>query len=433
MEMDSPMGGSPAAMTHPLESEPTPALQEPIRPKRLGFHLLYGLANLVIGLGNITFYTLLLPARLAQVAPRTQTTAFLIISAIGALAAILTNPLVGAWSDRTTSALGRRLPWLIVGMLVLLLAMLLLASASSLLVVGIGSVLLQIAINILLAALSAILPDQVPLSQRALVSAFGGMAPLVGGVVGQVLVSQVIKDLATSFLDLALLSVGLLLLFVLVLREQPLPTGQAAPFRWREVPAALWLNRRTHPDFARVWAARCLVFLASTTVINYLFYYLETDRLFIGAQVASGVQVFYATYVGAIVLASLLCGALSDRLHQRKGFVMGASLLMAASVLVLAFVPRWSIVLLAAGALGVGFGCYLSVDLALASQLLPTAKDRGKDFGLINTAIFVPMLVAPAIAGIALSLFQSYAVLFSVLAVGTIAAAALILPLRTVR
>src|SRR5450755_2151858 len=57
----------------------------PTRPKSLGFQLLYGLANATIGIGNITFYTLLLPARIALVAPSNQTTTFLLISGIGAL------------------------------------------------------------------------------------------------------------------------------------------------------------------------------------------------------------------------------------------------------------------------------------------------------------------------------------------------------------
>jgi hypothetical protein len=43
------------------------------------------------------------------------------------------------------------------------------------------------------------------------------------------------------------------------------------------------------------------------------------------------------------------------------------------------------------------------------------------------------MLLAPAIAGLALSLLHSYAVLFSVIAVGTILAAGLILPIKSVR
>jgi MFS family permease len=433
--MDSSSSFDLASATGPESEEQTPsvALQEPVQPTSLGFQILYGLANTVIGLGNITFFTLLLPASIAQVAPHNQTNTFIIISALGAGAAILTNPLVGALSDRTTSPLGRRLPWLLIGLLVLGGAMLLLAYASSVLIVGLGTVLLQIAINILLAALSAIIPDQVPLRQRATVSAVGGMAPLVGGLLGQILVGQVIKNVASSFLDLALLSVGLVLLFSLVLRDERLPKQNVPPFHLRDVPRSLWLNPRQHPDFALTWAARCLVFLASTTVINYLFYYLTTEQLFAGAQVATGVQIFYAVYVLVLLVSSLVCGKLSDHVQRRKPFVIGASLTMAVGVFLLAFVPVWHVVLVADVVLGLGFGCYLGVDLALASQLLPTARNRGKDFGLINTAIFLPMLLAPAIAGLALSLFHSYAALFSVIAVGTILAAALILPIQSVR
>jgi MFS family permease len=145
------------------------------------------------------------------------------------------------------------------------------------------------------------------------------------------------------------------------------------------------------------------------------------------------VQIFYTTFVAAILVASIGCGLLSDKLQRRKAFVIGASLVMGVGLLLLAYFPSWTIVLPAAAVLGTGFGAYLSVDLALASQLLPTAQDRGKDLGLINTTIFLPMLVAPAIAGIALGGFHSYTILFVVLAVATVCAALLILPIRQVR
>jgi MFS family permease len=415
------------------ESASSGPLASPTEPKKIGWQFLYWLANSTIGLTNIAYFTLLLPARIGQIAPTNQTNAFLVISACGALAAFVTNPLVGAFSDRTTSPLGRRLPWLMVGMMVLLVAMLLLAYASTLLLLGIGSVLLQIAINIVLSALSAIIPDQIPLSQRATVSAVGGMAPLVGGLLGQILVGQIIRDLTLSFLDLGLISVGLLLLFSLALREARLPKGAIPPFRLGDVPKSLWLSPRRHRDFALTWLARCCIFLASTTVINYLFYYLTAERLFVGSQVATGVQLFYTIYVVSILLSSLVCGKVSDRLQSRKPFVIGASITMAGGIFLLAFVPIWSTVLLAAVILGLGFGGYLGVDLALASQLLPEASHRGKDFGLINSAIFLPMLIAPAIASLALGLFHSFMVLFALVAVGAVLAALLMLPIKTVR
>lgn len=60
-----------------------PALQEPTEATSFGFQLFYGLANATIGLGNITFFTLLLPAKLAQITPTNQTNPFLVISSLG--------------------------------------------------------------------------------------------------------------------------------------------------------------------------------------------------------------------------------------------------------------------------------------------------------------------------------------------------------------
>ncbi len=83
--------------------------------------------------------------------------------------------------------------------------------------------------------------------------------------------------------------------------------------------------------------------------------------------------------------------------------------------------------------LGVGFGTYLSVDFALASQVLPTAADRGKDIGIVQAALFVPLFLSPVVAGITLSLFHSYSVLFALLAAGELIAAVLIVPIKSVR
>jgi predicted cobalt transporter CbtA len=41
------------------EPETTEALAAPTQSKSLGWTLLYGLANAIIGIGNITFYTIL--------------------------------------------------------------------------------------------------------------------------------------------------------------------------------------------------------------------------------------------------------------------------------------------------------------------------------------------------------------------------------------
>jgi MFS family permease len=223
----------------------------PTDSKSLWFLVRYGLANSVIGLGTITLSTLLLPSRLRVLAPTSQTTTFLLLSSLGA-----------------------------------------------------------VAMNILLAALSAILPDQVPLTQRATVSTFGAMAPLVGGLAGQMLVSQVIQDDTRSFLILGLLAVALLLVFCLELRDERLPQGMVSPFRLKDLLRTYWSDLTRSPLFARIWLARCCVFLACTTVVNSLYSFLLAVHLFSGQQIV-------------LLVSSLVCGMLSDRLQRRKLFVVG--------------------------------------------------------------------------------------------------------------
>ncbi len=179
------------------------------------------------------------------------------------------------------------------------------------------------------------------------------------------------------------------------------------------------------------------MFLGYTTVVNFMFYYLQDAvrymKVFPGQTTAQGVQTFFAINVGSILVASLVGGILSDKLQRRRLFVIVASLIMTVGLLLYAFFPTWAMVIVATVVLGLGMGVFLSVALALASQVLPRAEDRGKDMGIINTAIFLPMILSPIIAGVTLSALHSYVVLFSLLAVGTLLSAILILPIKSVR
>src|SRR2546430_1193396 len=92
------------------QTEIPEALREPTRAKNLLFMVLYTVANMVIGVSNITIGTILLPEHIATFASKEQTTIFSLILGVGAVAAVLTNPVVGMFSDRTTLRLGRRRP-----------------------------------------------------------------------------------------------------------------------------------------------------------------------------------------------------------------------------------------------------------------------------------------------------------------------------------
>jgi MFS family permease len=98
-----------------------------------------------------------------------------VVTGTGALLAMVGNPVFGRLSDRTTSPLGMRRPWMVIGLLGGSLGILIVALAPNIALVLIGWCIAQLLFNALLAALAAVLPDQIPAAQRGMVSGFLGV------------------------------------------------------------------------------------------------------------------------------------------------------------------------------------------------------------------------------------------------------------------
>jgi MFS family permease len=125
-------------------------------------------------------------------------------------------------------------------------------------------------------------------------------------------------------------------------------------------------------------------------------------------------------------------GSWSDRLGRRKVFVTWSGVVMAVGAVVLAAWPTWTAALVAAVILGVGFGVYLSVDFALLTEVLPSARDRAKDLGVINIANSLPQVIAPAIAAPVVKYVGGYPMLYGLAAAVTLLGAVLVRQVRAV-
>ncbi|HQF95854.1 MAG TPA: hypothetical protein PLS46_16915, partial [Microthrixaceae bacterium] len=82
---------------------------------RRGFIALYALGYVGAYIALITPVATTLALKVGELDPEGKETSLGLISAIGALVAIVSNALTGALSDRTRSGLGRRRPWIIAG------------------------------------------------------------------------------------------------------------------------------------------------------------------------------------------------------------------------------------------------------------------------------------------------------------------------------
>jgi MFS family permease len=138
-------------------------------------------------------------------------------------------------------------------------------------------------------------------------------------------------------------------------------------------------------------------------------------------------------YTVFVVIASLVLGRLSDSWGRRKPFVTFAAVMQAVAALMLALVPSFPVAMVAGALLGLGYGCFLAVDQALATQVLPDAADRGKDLGIMNIASAVPQAVAPLIGAFVVVSLGGFTGLFLLSGLAALLGAATVSPVRSVQ
>jgi len=416
--------GAAASATLPL------ALREPTSDVRRGYISAVVLANLGIMLAFYAPITSLLPRLAEQVSPTSKEATLGWILGVGALMSVIGNPLAGALSDRTTSRLGRRKPWVLYGAMLGAFGIVALCLQSTVLGLAVVWGFCQATINGAYAGLTATIPDQVPVRQRGFVSGWVGLAQTVGIVLGVALVSIVVRPLVPGAVLIAILLVLLVLPFVLRIKDIPLPVDEREPFHLLTFVKGFWVSPRLYPDFGWAWITRFLMQLGNALATLYLLYFLQDAVKY--SDPAGGQTVLVALYALGTIITAVVAGRISDRSGRRKIYVIWSTVVMAFSAVILAFFPIFSAAMAAALILGLGYGIYLAVDQALVTQVLPTATDRGRDLGVINIANAAPQVLAPVIAAPIVTGATGYTGLYLITAVITLLSAVLVTRIRSV-
>jgi MFS family permease len=406
------------------------ALEEPTVNVRRGYIGAVFLANFGIVLAFFTPIQNLLPRLAEQADPTSKEAALAWITGAGAAASIVFNPLAGALSDRTTSRLGRRKPWVLYGSIAGALFIAALAFQSTVMGLAVVWFLCQATINGSYAAVTATIPDQVPVPQRGLVSGWVGLASTLGVVVGVALVSFLVTDLKLGILLTAVLLVLLCLPFVLRLKDVVLDPAHRPEFHFGAWIRGFWVSPREYPDFGWAWLTRFLMMLGNSMATLYLLFWLKDKVHYDNPE--QGQTVLIGLYALGTMATAVIFGRISDRTGRRKIYVISATIVMAVSAVLLAFFPNFSAAMVAALILGLGYGMYLAVDQALVTQVLPTAIDRGRDLGVINIANSAPQVLAPVIAAPIVTTAMGYTGLYLLTAVITLLSAVLVLPIKSV-
>lgn len=358
-----------------------------------------------------------------------------LIISVGAIVAMIANPVFGHLSDRTTSRFGMRRPWLIGGALAGAVGLAIVACAASVGQAALGWCLTQLGYNAELAVLLAILPDQVPASRRGLVSGVSGMGLPVGMVGGTYLVWAIGGSTIATFLVPAAIAIVTAAWLAAELPDRR--RGAAAPqlLGAPEPISATGDRPAQYRDFAWLWASRFLLFMAIAVLLTYQAYFLIGELGVPADDVPR--WIFLATFVhsAALMVASYYGGSRSDVAGQRKTFLFAAGLIYALGLLDIVSASTLGWFLAGRVLTGFGEGMYSAAGIALAADVMPGREtDAGRNLGILNMAAALPQSLAPAIAPlILLASGNSYMPLFVIAALFSVAAAMAALCVRETR
>jgi len=270
-----------------------------------------------IASGSMT--PVLLPYLVALFVPAAQKNSYLAtMRVIGLAVAMLIQPLAGLLSDRNTSRLGRRRPYIIGGTLfsVLFLGIVgvspqITGSASGALFLGLagvsmaylvlllGNVLLQVSSNVSLGATQGLIPDLVHDNQRGRASGVKAVMELLP--VFLVIFIGPLVDAGKIWLTVAILMAGFLIamvITVLFVHEEPLkekPTGSLREPVWR-------LVALTAIFVATTQAAKWIVGYTGTTLAKQeATVALQVALVGLAGLIAMAGSIFIGVYLGAWV------------------------------------------------------------------------------------------------------------------------------------
>lgn len=405
-----------------------------------------GAITALIGAASITLMSALLsvgittmPLKATEIDAATSTTILAVANACAGAVALVLNPVMGRFSDRTLGRFGRRRPYIVAGSLLIVLGAFLMLRASNLALVALAWAVMTVGQIAAQAGTFAIVPDQYDPERRGVVSGIIGVAGSAGVILGLFIASLVSPNLALMIMLPALLALVCNLALVAVVKDEPIRPEDRPAFALREAFGTFWVNPRQYPDFVFALVSRFAVFWAIAAVNAYQAVYLIMGLGIPPEQIAG--KMFLVNLIsGGLALAfATILGKVSDKVGRRKLFVIIAAVVFAVGLGLIAHAHAFSAFVVGAAVMGIGMGTYLAVDFALIAQVLPDPSNPAKDLGIMNLASALPNILVPAVAPALLAIGASatspsnFTLFFAVAAVAGAIGALLIIPIRGVK
>lgn len=284
----------------------------------------------------------------------------------------------------------------------MLVGLFLIAIAPGAGLMAVGWFFTQATANMAFAAFTASLADQLSRTQYGKVSGLVGIAGNLAVMVATWLSTVLGGNMLLLFMVPAVLGALMAILYALMIPE-PVLKENRHPFNLVELLSTFWRNPLKYPDFALAWAGRFTIILASYMFVTFRLLYM-TNHLELDAASATGaVAIGVTIYTVTSMVASLAGGWLSDKLGRRKALVAAAILIFGLATYLLLHADSVAAFYVVEAIMGIAYGAYIAVDLALVFEVLPNREEAGKDLGVFNIANALPQSLAPAFGGFLLA------------------------------
>lgn len=194
---------------------------------------------------------------------------------------------------------------------------------------------------------------------------------------------------------------------------------------------ASWRDR----DFLWLLISRFVVNIGNAFGTSLLLFFLLYGVRVPSAAAQDDLLVLIVIYTVFVVIASIIAGILSDRpstspLRRRRTITAVSAVVQAISGVVILISPSFEMTAVAAAIMGAGYGAYMAVSLAFATDLLKDPDDHARDLGLVNVSAQLGQLLGPLLGAGLVALVGGFWLLFGAAAVLSVVGAAMTYAVR---
>ena len=341
-----------------------------------------------------------------------------VIMAIDNVLAVFLLPIIGTFSDKVDTRLGKRTPFILGGTIAAVTLMLMLPAADkmknmTLFVVALGATLLSMAMYRSPAV--ALMPDLTPKPLRSKANAVINLMGAVGGVYTLILISTLVGEGKTPsylpvFIGVALIMVLSVVMLLITTNEKKIAKQVALEYPEQEEEVPVTAEGKLDPAVKKSLVLILLSVLFWFAAYNAVTTAFSRYAVMVWGMENGGYANCLMTATVAAIISYIPIGIIASKIGRKKTILIGIAL-MGTCFLMAAFMPEYHPII-NVGFCMIGFG-WAAIGVNSLPMVVEMSKsgDIGKYTGLYYTFSMSAQIATPILSGMLLD-FVSYRTLF---------------------